>query len=228
MIKIKEKLFELADTEYMEFNSKLCPDTKRKMLGIRVPQIRNLAKALLKEYSLDILLKEFTDEYFEEVLLEGIIIASAKIPFEEKLSYIKNYVPKIDSWAISDTFVPTLKLKEKDLELAWNFILPYTKSKEQFDVRFSVIMMLDYFLTDKYIDKVLKQIDSIKHDGYYVKMGIAWVVAEIGIKFNDKAIAYLKNNNLDNFTHNKAIQKMRESYRISAEQKEYLKTLKRQ
>lgn len=197
------------------------------MLGIRVPIIRNLAKTLLKENSLDTLLKEFTDEYFEEVLLEGIIIASAKIPFEEKLPYIKAFVPKIDSWAISDTFVPTLKIKEKDLKIAWDFILPYTKSTEQFDVRFSVIMMLDYFLTEEYVDKVLKEIDKIKHDGYYVKMGIAWLVAEIGIKFNDKAIEYLKNNNLDNFTHNKAIQKMRESYRISAEQKEYLKSLKR-
>ena len=197
------------------------------MLGIRVPIIRNLAKTLLKENSLDTLLKEFTDEYFEEVLLEGIIIAYAKIPLEEKLPYIKAFVPKIDSWAISDTFVPTLKLKEKDLNMAWNFILPYTKSKEQFDVRFSVIMMLDYFLTEEYVDKVLIEIDKIKHDGYYVKMGIAWLVAEIGIKFNDKAIEYLKNNNLDNFTHNKAIQKMRESYRISAEQKEYLKSLKR-
>ena len=197
------------------------------MLGIRVPIIRNLAKTLLKENSLDTLLKEFTDEYFEEVLLEGIIIAYAKIPLEEKLPYIKAFVPKIDSWAISDTFVPTLKLKEKDLNMAWNFILPYTKSKEQFDVRFSVIMMLDYFLTEEYVDKVLIEIDKIKLDGYYVKMGIAWLVAEIGIKFNDKAIEYLKNNNLDNFTHNKAIQKMRESYRISPEQKEYLKSLKR-
>lgn len=197
------------------------------MLGIRVPIIRNLAKTLLKENSLDTLLKEFTDEYFEEVLLEGIIIAYAKIPLEEKLPYIKSFVPKIDSWAISDTFVPTLKLKEKDLNMAWNFILPYTKSTEQFDVRFSVIMMLDYFLTEEYVDKVLIEIDKIKHDGYYVKMGIAWLVAEIGIKFNDKAIEYLKNNNLDNFTHNKAIQKMRESYRISPEQKEYLKSLKR-
>ena len=197
------------------------------MLGIRVPIIRNLAKKLLKENSLDTLLKEFNDEYFEEVLLEGIVIAYAKMPFEQKLPYIKAFVPQIDSWAISDTFVPSLKIKEQDLKLAWEFILPYTKSKEQFDVRFSLIMMLDYFLTEEYIDKVLEEIDKIKHDGYYVKMGIAWLVAEIGVKFEDKAIKYLKHNNLDNFTHNKAIQKMRESYRISNEQKEYLKTLKR-
>ncbi len=88
-------------------------------------------------------------------------------------------------------------------------------------------MMLDYFITEEYVDKVIKELDKIHHNGYYVKMAVAWTIAEIATKFNDKAIKYLQNNNLDNFTHNKAIQKMRESYRISKEQKEFLKTLKR-
>jgi 3-methyladenine DNA glycosylase AlkD len=227
MVGIKEKLFELSDKQYKEFNSKLCPDTSREMLGVRVPQVRKLAKELLKEYSLDTLLSEFTNQYFEEVLLEGLIIAYAKILFEDKLLYIEKFVPKIDSWAISDTFVPTLKLKTEDLEIAWKFILPYTQSEEQFEVRFSVIMMLYYFITDEHVDKVLKEIDEINHEGYYVKMGIAWLVAEIGVKFYDKAISYLQHNHLDDFTHNKAIQKMRESYRITPTQKEYLNTLKR-
>lgn len=189
--------------------------------------LRKLAQNLLKEYDLQTILNNCNDEYFEEVLLQGLVIAYAKMPFSEKLPYIKEFVPKIDSWAISDTFVPTLKIKKQDLELAWNFIIPYTKSVEQFDIRFAVIMMLDYFITEEYVDKVLEELDKIHHDGYYVKMAVAWTVAEIGVKFNDKAIKYIQNDNLDDFTHNKAIQKMRESYRIDDVQKEFLKSLKR-
>lgn len=227
MLDIKEELIKLSDNDYKEFNQKLCPDTKRKMLGIRVPQVRNLAKNILKEYDLKTALKNINDEYFEEVLLQGILIGYSKKDFEEKLKFIKEFVPKIDSWAISDTFVPSLNISKKDLEKTWNFILPYTKSEKEFDVRFAVIMMLDYFITEEYVDKVLKELDKIKHDGYYVKMGVAWVIAEIAIKFNNKAMQYLKNNNLDKFTYNKAIQKMIESRRISNEQKEFLRTQKR-
>ena len=226
MLDIKEELIKLSDNDYKEFNQKLCPDTKRKMLGIRVPQVRNLAKNILKEYDLKTALKNINDEYFEEVLLQGILIGYSKKDFEEKLKFIKEFVPKIDSWAISDTFVPSLNISKKDLEKTWNFILPYTKSEKEFDVRFAVIMMLDYFITEEYVDKVLKELDKIKHDGYYVKMGVAWVIAEIAIKFNNKAMQYLKNNNLDKFTYNKAIQKMIESRRISNEQKEFLRTQK--
>lgn len=227
MLNIREELIKLSDDNYKEFNQKLCPDTKRKMLGIRVPQIKNLAKKLLKENELKELVKNIEDEYFEEVLLHGIIIGYSKMEFQEKLKYIKEFIPKIDSWAISDSFIPSLKIKKEELDEVWNFILPYTKSNKEFDVRFSVIMMLDYFIIEEYIDKVLEEIDQINHDGYYVKMGIAWLVAEIAIKFNNKAMKYLKENNLDKFTYNKAIQKMIESQRISKKQKEFLRTQKR-
>lgn len=227
MLKIREKLIELGDEEYKEFNQKLCPDTKRKMLGIRVPQIKNLAKELLKENSIQDVLNILQDEYFEEVLLQGFVIGYSKLEFKDKMHLIEKYVSKIDSWAITDSFVPSLKIKKKDLEQVWNFILPYTKSEKQFDVRFAIIVMLDYFITEEYVDEVLKELEKIKHDGYYVKMGVAWIIAEIAVNFNDKALKYLKKNHLDKFTHNKAIQKMIESRRILNEQKEYLKTQKR-
>ena len=105
--------------------------------------------------------------------------------------------------------------------------MPYTKSEKEFEVRFAIIMMLDYFVIDEYIEKILKQIDTIKHDGYYVKMGIAWLLAEIGIKYKKEAMIYLKNNNLDKFTYNQGLQKMIESYRVSKEEKEYLRSIKR-
>ena len=226
--KIRLELQKLTDEEYAKFNQKLCPDTKKKMLGIRVPKLRELAKKIVKEYDWKEFLNESDDQCFEEVLLQGFVIGYSKIDIDEKLDYIKWFVPKIDSWAISDTFCPTLKIKPKDLGKVWNFILPYLESNREFDVRFAVIMMLDYFIIDEYVDKVLEKLDSVSHEGYYVKMAVAWCIAEIGIKFNDKAMKYLKgNNNLDKFTFNQTLQKMRESYRVDEEQKEILKQMKR-
>lgn len=228
MEKIREELQNLADEKYAAFNQKLCPDTKKKMLGIRVPQLRKLAQKIVKEYDLQEFLKQADDDCFEEVMLQGFVIAYSKINMDEKLELTKKFVPKIDSWAICDTFCPTLKIKPNDLEKVWNFILPYLDSKEEFEVRFAVIMMLDYYITDESVDQVLEKLDQISHEGYYVKMATAWCLAEIGIKFNEKAMAYLKGqNHLDDFTFNKALQKMRESYRIDEEQKEILKQMKR-
>ena len=226
---IIESLINLSDKKYKEFNSKLCSDTNKDMLGIRIPILRKLAKDIIKN---NVAWNEFvrneTPKYFEEAILQGLIIAYSKMDFGEKLEYIKEFIPKIDSWAINDTVVPTLKIKKENLEEYWKFILPYTKSKSEFEIRFAVISMLDYFIIDEYIDKVLKELNNISHKGYYVKMGVAWTLAEIGIKYNEKAIKFLKgNNNLDKFTYNKTLQKMIESYRIDNAQKEELRKLKR-
>ena len=147
MDKIRDELIKLSDVESRKFNEKLCPDTNRKMLGIRIPQIRKLAMRIVKEYDWEEWIKkESSNEYFEEVILQGIVIGVAKMEFEKKIPYIMDFIPKIDSWAINDTFVPSLKIKDKDMEKVWKFILPYTKSKKEFEVRFAVIMMLDYFI----------------------------------------------------------------------------------
>ncbi len=229
LMEILEKLENLKDEKYKQFNSKLCPDTKMEMLGIKIPILRKLAKEILKE---DLNWKDFVKnehtKYFEEVILQGLLIAYSKLEFEEKIKFIKLFVPRIDSWAICDTFVPTLKIKKVDLEKYWNFIIPYSNSKREFEIRFAVISMLDYFIIDEYVDKVIKILDSINNDGYYVKMGVAWTLAEIGIKYNSKAMIYLKeNNNLDKFTYNKTLQKMIESFRIDANQKDILRKMKR-
>ena len=227
MNSIKQELQNLIDSEYAKFNQKLCPDTKKKMLGIRVPVLRKLAQKIVKEYNWQEFLKQADDNYFEEVLLQGLVIGYAKIPIDEKLEYIKWFVPKIDSWAISDTFCPTLKIKPQDLPKVWEFIQSYLNASQEFYVRFAVIMMLDYYITDEYVDNVIEKLDKISHEGYYVKMAVAWTVCEIGIKFNEKAMKYLKGeNHLDKFTFNKALQKMRESYRIDPKQKEILKQMK--
>ena len=169
--KIREELFTYKDGDYAKFNKKLCPDTTKEIIGIRIPTLRNIAKEFVKNEDYICYLEEVLytndDKYFEEVILQGLIIAYAKFELQDKLVYIKKFVPKIDSWAISDTFIPTLKFKTKDLEKVWKFILPYTKSDKEFEVRFAVIMMLDYFINDEYVDKVIEQIYKIENDNYY-------------------------------------------------------------
>lgn len=226
---IINKLVELQDTKYREFNKNLCPDTNKEMLGIKIPVLRKLAKEILKENdNWKDFVKNENVQYFEEVILQGFIIAYSKLEFEEKLEYISLFVPRIDSWEICDTFVPTLKIKNEFLEQYWKYILKYLNSEKEFEIRFAIISMLDYFINDKYIDAVIEKLDNITHEGYYVKMGVAWTMAEIGIKYNTKAMTYLKGkNNLDKFTYNKTLQKMIESYRIDNTQKVELRKMKR-
>lgn len=227
MKNIRKELLELKDEEYGKFHKKLCPDTNLEIIGIRIPKLRNLAKELAEE-DYKYYLNSIENKYFEEMLLEGLIIGYCKTDIYEKLELIKEFVPKIDSWSITDTFCPTLKIKEKDLEKVWDFIMPYLKSNKEFEVRFAIIMMLDYYITDQYLDEVIECLDKVDNEGYYAKMAVAWTLAEIGIKYYDKLIKYLKGNNkLDTFTYNKTLQKLRESYRISSEQKEELKKMKR-
>lgn len=197
------------------------------MLGIRIPQLRKLAQQIIKEASLEECIQSIDDKYFEEIILQGLVIAYGKDNFENKKNKIEEFIPKIDSWAICDTFVPTLKIKDRELENAWEFILNYINSDKEFEVRFAVIMMMDYFIIDKHVDNVIDFLDKIKNNGYYAKMGIAWCLAEIGVKYNEKLLKYLNSkNNLDKFTYNKTLQKMIESYRISKEQKIILKGMK--
>ena len=225
---IREKLKELSESEYAKFNKKLCPDTKKQILGIRIPKLRILAKEILKQEDWKEFIEEADINCFEETILKGLVIAYSKIELKEKIKLVKEFIPNMDSWAITDTFCPTLKIKPVELEEIWNFILPYTKSEEEFETRFSIIMMLDYYITNEYVDKVIKTIDGIENNAYYVQMAKAWVIAEIGIKFNEKAMKYLEGENkLDKFTYNKALQKMIESYRISDETKKLLKNMKK-
>ncbi len=226
---IIKKLLELQDIKYKDFNKNLCPDTKKDMIGIRIPVLRKLAKEILKEnYNWREFVKNNDVKYFEEVILQGLIIAYSDLEFKEKLEYITQFVPRIDSWAICDTFVPTLKIKKSNLDDYWNYILKYLNSEKEFEIRFAIISMLDYFINDEYVDKVIGKIDNISNEGYYVKMGAAWTLAEIGIKYNEKLMKYLENKNkLDKFTYNKTLQKMIESFRIDEKQKEVLRKMKR-
>ena len=224
---IKEKILKIQDKKYGEFHRKLCPGIDN-IIGVRVPMLRNLAKELQKEYSAVELLQNIGNEYYEEIILQGMVIGQAKLSIEEFQRYIEEFVPKINNWAICDTTVAGLKLTKKHLEEMWKFIQKYLKSSKEYEIRFAVVMMLDYYIKEEYIDQVLEKLNNISHEGYYVKMAVAWTLSLAFIKFPEKTMKLFKSENkLDDFTYNKALQKSVESYRIDEETKKELKSMKR-
>ena len=224
---IKKKLQELSDTKYKEFHSSLCPGTEN-IIGVRVPILRNYAKELFSVQNWKETIKQIDNQYYEEIMLQGMLIGQAKKEnIEIVLKYIEEYVSKIDNWAICDVFCAGLKITQKYKEEMWNFIQKHLKSDKEFEIRFAIVMILDYYIEEEYIKKDLEILDKITHEGYYVKMAIAWAISVCLIKFYDETIKYLQDCNLDNWTYNKAIQKALESYRITNEQKEFLKKKKK-
>ena len=224
--KIKKDLINLQDKKYKEFHSGLCPGTDN-MIGIRVPILRNYAKELLKQYEFKDLIENIDEEYYEEIMLQGMLIGLAKKDFYTIIKEIENFVPKIDNWAVCDVFCAGLKITKKNKEKMWDFIKLYLKSDKEFEIRFGVVMILDYYIEEKYLNQIFKMFNEIKSTDYYVQMAIAWAISICIIKYYNETLEYLKNAKLDNFTYNKALQKGIESYRITPEQKQVLRSLKK-
>ena len=184
-----------------------------------MPELRKMAKEIAaQDYAQ--FLEQVKDEYYEELVLQGLVIGYAKISIEDTFKYLKRFVPKINSWAVCDTTCSNLKITKKHMQEMWEFLEKYINSKNEYEIRFALVMYLNYFLTDEYIDKILQKIDQITSKEYYVQMAIAWLVSFAYIKQKEKTEKYLLQNNLDEFTQNKAIQKICESYRVSNEDKE--------
>ena len=223
---IRQELIKLADDKYRSFHSNLCPGVEN-ILGVRLPLLRKIAKNLSKEEDYHNYLNNDDTKYYEEIMIKGLIIGYLKTDNENRFNYIKNFIPKIDNWAICDSFCNNLKFTKKNINEVWNFILPYTSSENEFDIRFAVVMMLNFYIIEDYIDDVLNTLNNIHHDGYYVKMAVAWAVSYAYIDFPEKTLAFLKNNNLDNFTYNKSLQKIIESTRVSKEDKDLMKSMKK-
>ncbi|MEL7656157.1 MAG: DNA alkylation repair protein [Bacillota bacterium] len=222
---IRERIFDRAEEEYKKFQSSLIPGEDR-LLGVRLPYLRELAKEIAKEDWREYL-KTAEDEYYEEIMLQGLVIGYAKAAPEEILEFTARFISKINNWGVCDSFCTGLKIAKKHPKLVWDFIQPYLRSEKEFEIRFAVIMMLAHFITDEYIDEVIFCLDKIRHEGYYVKMGVAWAVSVCYVKYPEKTMTYLKNNHLDDFTFNKSLQKILESYRVDQESKTVIRSMKR-
>ena len=221
---IKSKLFNLSEDEYRNFHSKLCPNTEN-ILGVRLPLLRNIAKDLAKN-NWEAYLNNPYNEYYEEIMIEGLTIGYIKADINTRFKYIKRFIPKIDNWAICDSFCNNLKFTKNNLNEVWEFISTYLSSNKEFELRFAIVMMLHYYINEEYIDRVLHILNDINHEGYYVKMAVAWAISFAYIKFPHKTLVFLKNNNLDSFTYNKSLQKIIESTRVSNEDKDLIRSMK--
>ena len=240
-IEVILELQQLAEEKYKAFNCKLIPGVNTdKTLGVRVPEIRKLAKRIIKGDWKSYLTElencgadpdgiGGTELFYEEVMLQGMVVAAAKMDADARLKYVARFAPRIDNWAVCDTVSGDLKFADKteNRQLVWDFLQSYLHDSREYFIRFGVVMLLNHYIDEEYIGRVLKIMESIRHDGYYVKMAVAWNLSLCYIKFPEKTEALLKNNEMDDFTHNKAIQKIRESYQVTKENKERLNLLKR-
>lgn len=226
---IREHIFSLQDMKYREFHSKLVPGEEH-LVGVRVPVLRNYAKELYKEWqeTPGELIKAIGDKYYEELLLQAMIIGMQKKPdLKELLAQIDEFVPKIKNWGICDSFSAGLKKVKKYPEEIYEYLQKYLNSNEEFEIRFGVVMLIDYYINEEYIDRVFMHAQQIKHEGYYVRMAVAWLISICFVRFYDRTKDFMADCTLDDFTYNKALQKARESYRISEVQKKELKEMKR-
>lgn len=222
---VYQLLLEKQDLEYKKFHSSLCPGISN-IIGVRVPKVRKIVKNLLKQDYKEYL-NNVKNVYYEETLIEGLLIAQGNIPLEDKLNYLDKFVPKIDNWAICDMVSSSFKLKKsEDLQRMWKYLLKYKDSNKEFELRFMIVMFLDYYLIDDYIKEVLEIIDSIISKDYYVKMAIAWLISVAFVKDKELILEYLKKNHLDNWIYQKSLQKIIESNRVSSEDKEMIRRMK--
>ena len=218
---IKNALFSMADEKYKNFSEKLAM-SKKELIGVRLPQIKKLAKKLA---SFEDPLSLIDTEYFEEIMLRGFVIAFLKKDLNDKLHLIKEHLTYIDNWSCCDSFCAALKIKDTDKKAFFEYLKNFLHNEDEFLVRFAIVMLLDHFIEDEFIDSILNILSDIRHPGYYVKMAVGWAVSICFIKQREKTLVFLKNSPLDAFTHNKAISKIRDSFRVSAEDKDLLKTL---
>ena len=228
---IEEVLYSYLEKElngdYKKFNEKLIT-TKYEILGVKIPVLRKLSKKLLKEFSYQEILNSLSNEYFEYVLIKGLVIANCEVSYIERLKLIDEYLTLIDNWCICDIFVSELKFIKQHLNDFYQIVLDNLETNNAFHIRFSLVVLLTYYLNDTYIDDVLKISLSIKHEDYYVKMANSWLLSICMVKYFDTTINFMKEKQLeyDVWTYNKALQKGRESLRISSEKKDILKNLK--
>lgn len=217
---IREELFKLKDEKYKNFSSKLTK-TKYPMIGVRIPSIKKLAKEIKKQDYFN----NVKNPFFEEVMLEGLLISKLN-NIEEVINKLRIFVNKIDDWSICDSVCASLKIVNKYKEDMWKFITSFKDSSEEFEVRFMLIMMLDYYLEEKYINRIFDIIDNLKCNKYYVKMAVAWLLATCFVKCEKETLLYIEDCKIDDFTFNKMISKCNDSFRISYELKQYLKKRK--
>ncbi|MBE6156279.1 MAG: DNA alkylation repair protein [Firmicutes bacterium] len=224
---ISGSLNKYINLEYKKFHEKIC-QTNYEILGIKIPILRKIVKELLKKYSYQEILNNLNNDYYEHVMMQSLVIANCNVDYKERLKLIDKFLPKIDNWAICDIFCSELKFTKKHKKEFLNYITPYFQNQNEYYQRFAIVIVLDYYINDDYINFILNKILEIKSDYYYVKMAISWCLSICLVKHFDVTKVFFNANKykFDKWTYNKALQKARESLRISKEKKKILQKMK--
>ena len=221
---IIDELFRLQDTEYRDFQRKLIPTAPPdSMIGVRTPELRQLAGQLKDRPDIGEFLHDLPHKYFDENQLHAFIISGLK-DFDACIGEVSRFLPYVDNWATCDQMSPKVFRKYRPELLA--FIREWMASGETFTVRFGIGMLMQHYLDEDFDHAYPELVADIRTEEYYINMMIAWYFATALAKQYEAAIPFLENRRLDDWTHNRAIQKAIESYRITPEQKVYLKSLK--
>lgn len=224
MINVREELLANADPKYKEFHAGLIPGEDN-IIGVRMPILRNLAKTIWKNDW-----RSFLDEpvlYYEETMLRALVIANAKMDFDERMSLTKEFIPEIKNWAVCDIFCGDWKVKGPDKNKLWDYCLELIETNDEYRMRVSVVMMLGHFIDDEHIDEMLDILTTRYHAGYYYRMGAAWTLSFCYIEYPEKTEPKLFVDTLDKDIRNKAIQKISDSFRVEKEAKDRLKERKK-
>lgn len=222
--KMVAELFQMRDADYAAMQAKIIPTMKPdRIIGVRTPQLRTMAKKLFQDEEVTFFLSELPHPYFEENQLHAFVISLEK-EFDRCVLQVETFLPFVDNWATCDQLSP--KVFKKEPEKLLSYIDRWIKSDQTYTVRFAIGMLMQHFLDERFHLKYADMVAAVRSEEYYVNMMIAWYFATALAKQYDQILPYLTENRLDEWSHNKAIQKAVESYRITPEQKEYLKTLK--
>ena len=221
---IQKELFKLQDLGYKNLQAKIIPNIDQdSIIGVRTPALRQYAKELVKENSYKDFLNDLPHKYFDENQLHSFIISEIK-DYDECIEYVNKFLPYVDNWATCDQMSP--KAFKKNKEKLLKEIRKWIKIKDTYTIRFGIGMLMQHFLDEDFKEEYLELVSRIRSNEYYVNMMIAWYFATALAKQYEVAVKYMDNKKLDTWTHNKAIQKSIESYRITDDKKEYLRTLK--
>ena len=222
------KIVKLAEgnESYAAFNQRIV-NTKMPVIGVRVPDLRRLARELAPNMSAADISELLTvqDKSFDYVLLCGLLITHVRIDDQTAIDLTKQYLPHVDSWAHIDIFVE--KKRRFASKVWWNFALECLQNEAEFTVRYGVVSLMTNFLDEAHINQVFAALRNVTHDGYYVEMALAWLYATAAVNFFEKTLAELENEHIDTWTRNKAYQKMRESRRFTPRQQQIILKNKR-
>ena len=213
-------LISIQDMKYKEFHSSLVLNSQYEIIGIRLPIMRDIAKKIAKG-NIEEFLTYAQDKYYEEVMIQGLVIAHIK---NEELfyKYFKKHIVKIDNWALCDSFCSAIKIVRKYEEKYFNEAIKMALNESEFVSRVGLVMLLNHFVDQNNLETIFDTLNKIQSDKFYINMAEAWLVCEIYIKFPKEAKDFIKKNNLNKFTQNKSISKIHDSYRVSKEEKELL------